>query len=408
MIMDLTCPDCGKKFEIEESHQAQEKQAIALQKQKEAAAEETKKLLAEQKAQLDLAQDSAVEAAVKKKVEEELNESRAQLINQAKKEAEVETVRLLAEQKEKIAEDQNTIIEEAVNKQLEEKQAAALELQQQNLEQQAQLMLSQKDREKEAALEIKDSQHKLENDRLALKINELQAKMQREQAVELKGEAAEVRLKEALVKRFRDDLILDVKKGQQGADLEQHVTLKGSGQTIGIIMIERKSTKSYLSSWVPKLKKEVEMSGAKIGVIVTDAMPKIHEDKSYFEESSTVSVLRADVAVDMIEIIRTNMIKNHREEVTSMASQDIELTANVFAYIAGEGRKYLEDFQTQLRERKTLLESKDADHKKNMKKEWKNFEDQKDAFIKLGEGLTMASNSKVNVINNAVKIEGPK
>ena len=121
-----------------------------------------------------------------------------------------------------------------------------------------------------------------------------------------------------------------------------------------------------------------------------------------------ISVLRADVAVDMIEIIRTNIIKNHREEVTSMASQDIELTANVFAYIAGEGRKYLEDFQTQLRERKTLLESKDADHKKNMKKEWKNFEDQKDAFIKLGEGLTMASNSKVNVINNAVKIEGPK
>ena len=91
-----------------------------------------------------------------------------------------------------------------------------------------------------------------------------------------------------------------------------------------------------------------------------------------------------------------------------MASQDIELTANVFAYIAGEGRKYLEDFQAQLLERKVLLETKDADHKKIMKKEWKNLEDQVDAYRKLGEGLNMASNSKVNVINDVVKIEGPK
>ncbi|HCK03479.1 MAG TPA: hypothetical protein DHV86_01775, partial [Methylophilaceae bacterium] len=68
-------------------------------------------------------------------------------------------------------------------------------------------------------------------------------------------------MKEALIKRFRDDLILDVKKGQQGADLEQHVTLKGSSQSIGMIMIERKSTKSFLTTWIPKLKKEVESSG---------------------------------------------------------------------------------------------------------------------------------------------------
>ena len=43
-----------------------------------------------------------------------------------------------------------------------------------------------------------------------------------------------------------------------------------------------------------------------------------------------------------------------------------------------------------------------------MKKEWKNLEDQVSAYRKLGEGLNMASNSKVNVINASVKIEGPK
>ncbi len=406
--MELTCPDCGKNFEIEESQQAHEKQAAALKAQQEESQIETQRLLEQQKQQLVEAQDSIVQDAVNKKVEEQLIESKDRLMKEVQEKAELDTQRLLKEQKEQLAKDQDALVEAAVSKQLEEKQAGALKLQQQNLEQQTQLMLDKKDREREEQMRVKDSQHKLDKERLAIKINELQAKMQRDQAVELKGEAAEVRLKEALIKRFRDDLILDVKKGQQGADLEQHVTLKGSSQSIGMIMIERKSTKSFLTTWIPKLKKEVESSGAKIGVIVTDVMPKIHEDKSYFEESSTISVLRADVAVDMIEIIRTNMIRNYREEVTAIASQDIELTANVFAYITGEGKKYLEDFKEQIIERRELLKIKDADHNKIMKKEWKNWEDQKDAYNKLGQGLSIASNSRVNVTDGTPIIEGPK
>ena len=408
MTMNLKCPDCGKEFEIEESQQAHEKQAAALKAQQEEAQIETQRLLDQQKKQLEADQDAINQDAVNKKVEEQLNESKNQLMKEAQEKAELDTQRLLKEQKEQLAKDQDAVVEAAVSKQLEEKQAGALKLQQQNLEQQTQLMLDKKDREREEQMRVKDSQHKLDKERLAIKINELQAKMQRDQAVELKGEAAEVRLKEALIKRFRDDLILDVKKGQQGADLEQHVTLKGSSQSIGMIMIERKSTKSFLTTWIPKLKKEVESSGAKIGVIVTDVMPKIHEDKSYFEESSTISVLRADVAVDMIEIIRTNMIRNYREEVTAIASQDIELTANVFAYITGEGKKYLEDFKEQIIERRELLKIKDADHNKIMKKEWKNWEDQKDAYNKLGQGLSIASNSRVNVTDGTPIIEGPK
>ena len=331
-----------------------------------------------------------------------------QFLKAQREEAEKETQRLLAEQKQQLAKEQDSKIEAAVQKQVEEKQAAALKVQQENLQQQAQQMLAKKDRESEEALIRKDSQHKLEKNRLATQVNELQARIKRDQAVELVGEAAEERLKEALRQRFPDDTILDVPKGKQGADLEQHVTLKGSGKSIGMILIERKSTKAFLKTWIPKLKKEVENSGAKIGVIVTDVMPKIHKDKSYFPESSTISVLRADVAVDHIEIIRENMIKNYREEVAERATQDIELTANVFAYITGAGSKYLEDFQGKLIERKELLNTRDADHKRIMKKEWKNWEDQVDAYQKLGEGLKEASNEKVNVLGTTIKIEGPK
>ena len=393
--MNLTCPECGKEFEIEESQQAYEKQAAALKAQQEEAKIETQRLLEEQKKQLAKDQESMVEAAVKKQVEDELNESRTQLINQAKEEAEQNTQKLLEEQKKQLAKDQESMVEAAVKKQVEENQAAAIKEVEQNFQQQIHETLEKTKRDNLEMIARKESQHKIEKDRLTLDIAKLNDRLNRNQAVELVGEAAEERLKEALKERFPEDLIRDIKKGAQGADLEQHVNLKG-GKNIGIILIERKSTKSFSQTWLPKLKKETEKSNAMIGVIVTDTMPKAHEKKSYFAHSSNILILRSDVAVDMIEILRENLIINFRDEATAVATQDIELTANVFAYIAGEGVKHLEDFQAKLIERKELLNAKDADHNRIMKKEWKNWEDQVDAFKKLGAGLNKASKNKVN------------
>ena len=395
MTMQLTCPECGKEFEIEESQQAHEKQAAALKAQQEEAKIETQRLLEEQKKQLAKDQQSMVDAAVKQQVEDELNESRAQLINQAKEEAEQNTQKLLEEQKKQLAKDQESIVEAAVKQQVEENQAAAIKEMEQNYQQQIHETLEKTKRDNQEMIERKESQHKIEKDRLTLDIAKLNDRLNRNQAVELVGEAAEERLKEALKERFPEDLIRDIKKGAQGADLEQHVNLPG-GKNIGIILIERKSTKSFSQTWLPKLKKETEKSNAMIGVIVTDTMPKVHEKKSYFAHSSNILILRSDVAVDMIEILRENLITNFRDETTAVATQDIELTANVFAYIAGEGMKHLEDFQAKLKERKELLEAKDADHNRVMKKEWKNLHDQVDAFQKLGAGLSEASKNKVS------------
>ena len=393
--MNLTCPECGKEFEIEESQQAHEKQAAALRAQQEEAKIETQRLLEEQKKQLAKDQESMVEAAVKKQVEDELNESRTQIINKAKEEAEQNTQKLLEEQKKQLAKDQESMVEAAVKKQVEENQAAVIKKVEQNYQQQIHETLEKTKRDNLEMIERKESQHKIEKDRLTLDIAKLNDRLNRNQAVELVGEAAEERLKEALKERFPEDLIRDIKKGAQGADIEQHVNLKG-GKNIGIILIERKSTKSFSQTWLPKLKKETEKSNAMIGVIVTDTMPKVHEKKSYFAHSSNILILRSDVAVDIIEILRENLITNFRDEATAVATQDIELTANVFAYIAGEGVKHLEDFQAKLIERKELLNTKDADHNRIMKKEWKNWEDQVDAFKKLGAGLNKASKNKVN------------
>ena len=400
--MQLTCPECGKEFEIEESQQAHEKQAAALKAQEEESKIETQRLLEEQKKQFAKDQQSIVDAAVKQQVEDELNESRAQLINQAKEEAEQKTQKLLEDQKRQLVKDQESIVEAAVKQQIEENQAAALKEMEQNYQQQIHETLEKAKRDNLEMIERKESQHKIEKDRLTLDIAKLNDRLNRNQAVELVGEAAEERLKEALKERFPEDSIRDIKKGAQGADLEQHVNLPG-GKNIGIILIERKSTKSFSQTWLPKLKKETEKSNAMIGVIVTDTMPKVHEKKSYFAHSSNILILRSDVAVDMIEILRENLITNFKDDVTAVATQDIELTANVFAYIAGEGKKHLEDFLAKLKEREKLLDAKDADHFRVMKKERKNLKDQFDAFQKLGAGLSEASKNKLSPLPSPKK-----
>ena len=400
MIVNLTCPKCGNEFEIEESHQAQEKQDVALKAQRKEAEKETQRLLAEQKKQLAKKQDSMVDAAVKKQVEEELNESRKRLLSLAEK----ETQRLLAEQKKQFAKEQDSIVEAAVKKQVEEKQAVALKATKVHLNQQLFVLEEKKDRERDAALTREKSQNKIKENRMLIQINELQARVKRDQGVELVGEAAEERLKEALRERFPDDKILDVPKGKQGADLEQHVNLKAGGQSIGMILIERKSTKVFSQTWIPKLKKDIENSGAITGVIVTDTMPKKHKDKGYYEESSKISVLRADTAVDGIEILRKGLITNYRLEVAEMASKDYELTTNVFTYITGKGREHLEDMKKTFEDKEKLLLIKEQDHNKIMKKEWKNLKNQVDAFNKLGDGLKEASKERFNLLNASTTI----
>ena len=367
MNMNLTCPECGHHFEIEESQQAQEKQAAALEAQKKEAEKNTQRKLEEQRKEfkqeqdaIKQEQDAKVEAAVKTQLEEELKESK-----------------------------------EILEKKLKESEALA--------QQQFFNIKEQTDRKHKEEIKKERSENKLKEERMLKRIQELETYTKRDQRVELKGEAAEERLKEDLRKRFPLDTIKDIPKGKKGADLELHITL-GNGNSIGMILIERKSTKNFSQTWIKKFEKDMEASQAIFGVIVSDVMPKLHEDKGYFEVSSKMSVMRHDSAIDGIEILRKGLIENHRNKAIEEGSKDIELTANVFAFITGKGKEHLEKIKTTLEEKKKLLDEKDKDHKKIMKKEWKNLSDQAEAFNKLGSGLKESSQERVTLLDATIEI----
>lgn len=92
-------------------------------------------------------------------------------------------------------------------------------------------------------------------------------------STQLQGEIQELVLEESLRRLFPFDLISEVGKGVNGADVV-HTVRNSTGQDCGVILIESKRTKSFGTDWVDKLKTDAVKAKADLCVIITEAMPK--------------------------------------------------------------------------------------------------------------------------------------
>ena len=346
MAMNLQCPECGHEFEIEESQQAQDNQAKALVAQKKELAKEKEKSLAQLKA---------------------------------------------AHEKEK-----NSDINAEVEKQLKEKEVTWKK----NASQEALELANKKaDKEKQKSI-VKEAESKLTIERLTNDIKNLEQKTTRSQMPEIKGDSAEQRLKDDLIERFKEmgDRTEDIRKGKSGADFKHYVNHEQ--QEIGMMLIERKSTKSFQETWIAKLKKDMEKSEANIGVIVTDNMPKKQKDVGIYRKTSNIFVLKAVGAIDYIFLLRELMITNRNQEGYKELSQDEKVLLRVFEYIGkGKGKGYVEEWGNSIVERNKLKNDRNTEHKKWMKKEEKNILNQAETYMKLIKGFNEASQNKLNLID---------
>ena len=397
-MTEFKCPECGHRYEVEESQQAQEKQAEALKQQQEEAEAETKRLLLEQKEKLEKDNASKLEAEIQKQVKAK----QAEALKQLEEESQAETKRLLAEQKEELEKDRASKVAAEVNKQVKVKEAEVLKDLKKNMEQEAKEARNKvRDLEREK-LRAAKAEWETEKDRLTTQVQALETGLSGQQNVELKGEAAEARLKAELETRFPEDRLEDIKKGAEGADLEHYINL--NGREIAMMLIERKSTKNFLKTWIPKLKKDMERNGGAIGVIVTDVMPKDKEDSKFWNVSSNVYVVKADVAIDILDVLRGSVVSNFILEEASKVSEDAEITSNVFHFLSSDGKEYLEDFRDNILEKEDQLNQRNKDHTRQMKKEWKNLNDQKETFLKLWKGLQDASQTRFNLEDHGILI----
>lgn len=121
-------------------------------------------------------------------------------------------------------------------------------------------------------------------------------------SMQLQGEAQETAIESYLSENFIYDDIIEIKKGQRGADCLQVVNNNNS--ECGKIYYESKRTKEFSPSWIDKFKSDMTEKGADIGVLVTSVYPKGMEQMGFFngvlicsftEFKSVVTVLRENL-----------------------------------------------------------------------------------------------------------------
>jgi hypothetical protein len=289
----ITCPNCGTEIDVNDviSHQLEMK----YQHEFEA------KLQAER---------------TKNEIEAEKITNERQALEKSKKEQE-----LLVDQKvnEQVRQ-QRMVLEKELKSKLAEEQAEQLSSMQKELNEktekvkllnQAQIDLEKIKREKDElkdTLELENQQkltqliseekekiRKSEHDRNELAIRELQKQLddqkklteemkrkQEQGSMQLQGEVQEMGIEDYLTSNFPFDEIVEIKKGERGADCLQIVNTR-THSDCGKIYYESKRTKEFSKVWIEKFKGDIRAKGANVGVLVTEVYPKNMDRMGLYE-----------------------------------------------------------------------------------------------------------------------------
>ena len=123
---------------------------------------------------------------------------------------------------------------------------------------------------------------------------------------QLQGDVLEVDLENRLRNSFPRDLIQPVATGTRGADILQKV-LNPTGCECGSILYETKRTRSWQNAWITKLKSDMEIARADIGVIVSETLPKEFRDSFGLKDGLWIS--NPASAVPLAHALRASLEK---------------------------------------------------------------------------------------------------
>ena len=121
----------------------------------------------------------------------------------------------------------------------------------------------------EERMKAADIQKKLD-DQTKL-VNEMKRKSE-QGSMQAQGEVQELAIEEYLKNTFVRDGVEEISKGKRGGDCIHHVK-DGFGNDCGKILYESKRTKNFGGDWTNKLKEDMRLTQADIGVIVTEVLP---------------------------------------------------------------------------------------------------------------------------------------
>lgn len=143
------------------------------------------------------------------------------------------------------------------------------------------------------------------------------------------GEALELTIEAGLRARFPMDTVVEVGKGERGADIIQTVIAPG-GRVCGKIIWEAKNTKSWGTKWLEKLREDQLSSKSDLAVLVSVALP---EGVTTFDLVDGVWVCSLSSWLALAVALRTQLIALDGARSSSVnREQKMELLYN---YLAG-------------------------------------------------------------------------
>lgn len=183
----------------------------------------------------------------------------------------------------------------------------------QSVTEQFRLQLAEKDRI------LKDTQQKLD---AAQRASEKASQ-------QLQGDVQEADLATILCGAFPRDEIVRTAKGQNGADVVQHVR-DGRGQDCGTVLWETKRTKHWSDGWLPKLRDDQRAEHAEVAAIVSTTLP---DGVAHCGERDGVWIASPAFAVTLAALLRQQLVQVSQARVARNGQQ--EKSALLYDYLTG-------------------------------------------------------------------------
>jgi hypothetical protein len=225
----------------------------------------------------------------------------------------------------------------------------------------------QEERMKMAELQKKlDDQHRL--------INEMKRKSE-QGSMQMQGEVQELAIEQYLESAFTKDEIEEISKGKRGGDCV-HIVKNDYNHICGRILYESKRTKHFSNEWIAKIKDDLRLQQADLGVIVTEALP---EGMTRFGEVDGIWVCTFLEFKALALLFRFNMVRIG--EVMASQENRGDKMQMIYTYVTGnEFKQKLEaafesfhEMQEDLMREKNLFTSQWAKREKRLLKSMENL-----------------------------------
>jgi hypothetical protein len=213
--------------------------------------------------------------------------------------------------------------------------------------------------DKKAAVLAEQAKRFQETQKLSADLDDLRRKLEKKTNEEL-GEGEEIVLFEALKQEFKEDLITEVKRGTQGADLVHEIRV--NGVVCGTMVYDSKNRKDWKNEYAKKLRDDQVAARAEHAILSTNRFPG---GKRQLHIQDDVIIACPARVLALAKLLREQVVTMHSLRISN--EQREKKTAQLYEFIASARfSQLLESVNRQL----TTLEKIEVDERKSHDSVW--------------------------------------